>query len=422
MFDVGVAVIDITPPAGLSMAGFGARTQPAIGAHDRLTARAVAVGDTAIVVADVLGIHEAMSARIRERCCLPADNVIVAAVHNHGGPASMAGRAGHGADPAYLERLESACVGAIDAAVVNQQKAEMTIGMGGDPDVARNRRHPGGPVDRALPVLRIRTLDGAMLAVITSYACHPVVLGADNLLWTADYPHYVRSGIEAAYPGATALFLTGCTGDVNTGHSAQASLSLGANAERSFATAERLGRRIADAALRAPEAPVGPDIGVGNAHVLLEFARRETEPLPVLAARWRAESATDPARAELLRYWIEWAEASAAITDPAPWPGRVTLLNWGGVALVALPGEIFAETGLSIRAALEGGPAFVFSYADGTPGYIPPASEFRHGGYEVDEAHRYFGLPASFAPGSAEALADTAKALLAAAKPLQAAN
>ncbi|HTM77037.1 MAG TPA: neutral/alkaline non-lysosomal ceramidase N-terminal domain-containing protein, partial [Devosia sp.] len=240
MFDVGIGVVDITPPAGLAMAGFGARTQPATGAHDRLTARAIAVGDTAVVVADVLGMHEAMSARIRERCCLPADNVIVTALHNHGGPASMAGRAGHGADPTYLERLEHACVAAINAAVANQQPAEMSIGMGDGPDVARNRRHPGGAVDRAVPVLRIRGRDGAMLAVVTSYACHPVVLGADNLLWTADYPHYVRSTIEAAYPGATALFLPGCTGDVNTGHSAQASLSLGANAERSFATAERL--------------------------------------------------------------------------------------------------------------------------------------------------------------------------------------
>jgi hypothetical protein len=114
MLKAGVAIVDITPPAGLAMAGFGARTEPALGAHDALTARALAVGDTAIVVADVLGIHETMSLAIRRRCCLPDDNVIVAAVHNHGGPASMFGRAGGGADPAYLARLETACVEAID--------------------------------------------------------------------------------------------------------------------------------------------------------------------------------------------------------------------------------------------------------------------------------------------------------------------
>ena len=414
MLKAGVAVVDITPPSGLAMAGFGARTEPALGAHDALTVRALAVGGTAVVVADVLGIHETMSLAIRRRCCLPDDNVIVCAVHNHGGPASMVGRAGDGADPAYLARLETACVEAIDAAVKAQQPALLSIGMGADPDVARNRRHPGGIVDRALPVLRVRATDGSMIAVMTSYACHPVVLGADNRLWTADYPHYVRTVLEEAYPGAVGIFLTGCTGDANTGHSAHASLSLAANNERSFATAERLGCRIGVMAAAAPETPVGDTVGVGNMSVALGLARREAEPLLDLAARWRREMLMDPAKAGILRQWVVWAERNAGITDPAPWTGRVTVLDWGGVPIVALPGEIFAETGLLIRDALNQAPAFVISYADAVPGYIPPASEFRFGGYEVDEAHRYIGMPATFAPGSAETLADAARDLLAA--------
>jgi hypothetical protein len=413
MLKAGVAIVDITPPAGLAMAGFGARTEPALGTHDALTVRALAVGDTAIVVADVLGIHEAMSLAIRQRCCLPDENVIVAAVHNHGGPASMVGRAGDGADPAYLARLETACVEAIDQAVKAQRPATLGIGMGADPDVARNRRHPGGIVDPALPMLRVRAADGSMIAVMTSYACHPVVLGADNRLWTADYPHYVRTTLEEAYPGAVGIFITGCTGDANTGHSAHASLSLAANPDRSFAMAERLGGRIGAMAVAAPETPVGDTVGVGNLAVALGFERRESEPLPELAARWRDEMRLSPERAGILRQWIDWAERNAAIADPPPWTGRVTVLDWGGLPIVALPGEIFAETGLSIRKALGRAPAFVISYADAVPGYIPPASEFRFGGYEVDEAHRYIGMPATFAPGSAEALAEAARDLIA---------
>ena len=56
-------------------------------------------------------------------------------------------------------------------------------------------------------------------------------------------------------------------------------------------------------------------------------------------------------------------------------------------------------------------PAFVIGFADDNPGYIPPGSEFRHGGYEIDEAHRDYGLAETFAPGSAEALARCAIAL-----------
>jgi len=407
----GVAIVDITPPSGLLLAGFAARTEPAIGAHDPLTVRAVVVGDTAIVVADVIGIHEAMSAGIRERCPLPAANVIVAATHTHGAPVSMQDRLSADADPAFLRALEEGCVAALTEAAANAVPVQLSVGLGADPEVARNRRHADGPLDRALPVLRIRDAGGELLAVIVSYACHPTVLGADNRLMTADFPHFVRSTIEAAHPGAVAIFLNGCTGDVNIGHTAQASVTLNANATRTFENAERLGTRIAEAALAAPEMPVGATAAASEQLVELTLERRERD-LPALAAAWEDEARTaEPVRATVLQHWASWARRNAD-HPVGTWVGRVSVLDWGGLPIVALPGEIFAETGLAIRAACSGQPALVLSYADGTPGYIPPASEFGFGGYEVDEAHRFIGMPGAFAAGSAERLAQAAKTLL----------
>jgi hypothetical protein len=412
MIKAGAASIDITPPPGLLMAGYAARTEPSLGTHDPLTARAVVVNDTAIVAVDVVGLHEEMTARIRRRCTLPDGNVIVTAVHTHGAPISMRGRLGAAADDDFLQQIEDGAVEAIDTALSRARPARITAGMGADPDVARNRRHDDGRLDRSLPVVRIRDEAGECIAVVASYACHPVVLGADNRLLTADYPHYVRERLEAAHPGAVAVFLTGCTGDANNGHSAHASWTLAANPERSFAAAEQVGHRIAEAARVAPEQAQGTAIAAANADVLLSLTRLEQEPMPVLARRWRGELASaDPVRATILHYWIAWAERFDGVA-PGQWTGRVTVLDWGGVPIVALPGEIFAETGLSIRAACSGRPALVLAYAEGTPGYIPPASEFASGGYEVEEAHRFFGLPGTFAPGSAEALADAAKTLL----------
>ncbi|WP_430260499.1 neutral/alkaline non-lysosomal ceramidase N-terminal domain-containing protein [Neorhizobium sp. IRS_2294] len=412
MIEAGAAIIDITPTCGLPMSGFAARNQPAEGAHDALTARAVVIGDTAVVVADVIGIDAAISARIRERCVLECDNIVVAALHTHGGPASMTGSLGVATDTAYLERLEDACIAAIDAAAAARRPATITFGLGNDPGIARNRRRPGGPVDASLTLLRICGTDGAMIALVTAYACHPVVLGADNRLWTADYPHFVRQALEETHPGAVALFMTGCAGDANTGHSAHASITLSANPERSYATAERIGLKIAEAALSAPQTPMSPHAVARNDHVVLEFQRRETEAPDVLETSWRQEAVTaDPARKSLLGSWAAWAR-SVAPTVPSPLSARVTVLDWGGLLLVALPGEIFAETALSIRTAIgPGKPAFVIGFADDNPGYIPPAGEFEFGGYEVDEAHRYYGLPMTFAPGSAEALAACAISL-----------
>lgn len=413
MMKAGAAVIDITPPPGLVMSGFAARSLPAKGAHDTLAARAVVIGDTAVVVADVIGIDAGMSARIRQRCVLPADNVVVAALHNHGGPVSMAGRLGISADSAYLERLEDACVAAIDRAATRRRPATFSVGQGSDPGIARNRRHPGGPVDASLPLLRIRGLDGDMIALVTTYACHPVVLAADNLLWTADYPHFVRAALEEACPGAVALFMTGCAGDANTGHSAHASMSLENNPDRSFAAAERIGRAVAAAALAAEEHVVSGEAHALNGSVVLGFERREHEAAADLGQSWRREAIdAEPARKNLLGLWVEWAQKIAPVI-PKPLAVRITVLDWCSVLLVAMPGEIFAETALFIRSALDPAkPAFVIGFADDNPGYIPPKSEFVHGGYEVDEAHRYYGQPATFAPGSAEAIAACALGLL----------
>lgn len=414
MIEAGAAIVDITPTPGLLMSGFAARSLPAKGAHDALSARAVVIGETAVVVADVIGIDAAMSSRIRKRCVLPAENVVVTALHTHGSPVSMAGRLSVTADPAYLERLEDACVTAIDKAAAARRPANITAGQGSDPGIARNRRHPGGPVDASLSLLRIRDGNGDMIAVVTAYACHPVVLAADNLLWTADYPHFVRASLEEAYPGAIALFMTGCVGDANTGHSAHASITLSANPDRTYEAAERIGRKVAQAVLSAGERPVSAQVAAHNGTVELAFQRREPEAPKTLEKRWRDEAMNaEAARRSLLGYWADWAK-NIAPAMPEPLTARVTVLDWGGVWVVALPGEIFAETALSIRAALgPAKPAFVIGFADDNPGYIPPASEFQFGGYEVDEAHRYYGLPMTFAPGSAEALAACASALAA---------
>jgi len=400
----GAALRDVTPPAGLLMSGFAARTEPATGAHDPLTVRALVIDDTALLVADVIGIEAEMAARIRNRCVLPADRVVIVAVHNHGGPGSMRSRIRVTPDDAWLTGFEAACVAALDAACAAARPATLQFGAAEDPGLARNRRSPGGPVDRVLPCLSVRGDDGGWIAVLASWACHPVVLGADNRLWTADYAHYLREGLQAAYPGAVVIAATGCCGDVNTGHSAQASVTLAASKARSFAEAERLGRAISDAILQAPSEPVAQS-GVTAADEFCALPLRAAPPqeATALLAEWRAAlPGAEPAHRALLQIWIDWAETTAT-RAPAPVPARVSVLRWGDVHLVAFPGEIFAQNALNMRKTL-GNRAFILGYAEDNPGYICPEGAFADGGYEVEQAHRYYDMPAGFAPGCAEAL------------------
>ena len=405
MIRAGVAVVDVTPPVGTAMDGYAARTAAADGVHDRITVRAVCVEDTAVVTVDVCGLHEDLCAAVAERCVLPVDGVRVHATHTHGGPACMPGRFGGGADPGWLGRLEDACVGAIDTAARRRVPARLLAGYGAQVDVARNRRRPDGPVDRAVPVVRIVAEDNSTtIAVLTSYACHPVALGADNTLFTGDYPAVVRRVIEERCAGAVALFLTGCAGDANTGHT----VSLQASVPRTFAAAERAGTTIAKAVLDARLAPYDGPVTAARGTADLEIA----DDPGVDRAGWQERAAgPDPDTAVLMRHWLDWADRISG-TGGGVWTAPVGVLDWGGVRIVTLPGEPFAQTGLDVRAALDAdgnGVTMVAGYTDGCPGYLPTAGEYALGGYEVAEAHRYYGMPGPFARGSAERLVETAR-------------
>ena len=403
MIQVGASIVDITPPNGIAMAGFAARTEVAKGDHDALTVRALVVDDTAIVTVDVIGIDANLSARARARASLPDQAITITATHTHGGPVSMPGRLSAKADHAFILCLEDAVVKAVDLAIVNQKPARLLGGIGVEPGFASNRRRLDGPVDTGIPILRFESVEGSTIAILVSYACHPVVLGADNLSWTGDYPHFVRKKLETTFPGAIAIFATGCAGDVNTGHSAAASLSLLATPERSFAKAKEIGFGIANSVIDARLTDVSGNVGHSEVFADICFEQREQEAPDILAKSWRL-AAKDTSSLEVI--WANWAEKHMG-RDLSPLKARITALKWGSVGIIALPGEIFAETALEIREKLaQKDPLFILAYADDNPGYIPPESDYLRGGYEIDEAHRFYGLGATIAPKTAEHLAE----------------
>ena len=81
----------------------------------------------------------------------------------------MPGRLGQGLDPVWLRRLEDACVQAVAEARAARRPARLSFGLGTDPGVARNRRHPGGPVDPAVLTSKV-TLAGAHSSGFSSIA------------------------------------------------------------------------------------------------------------------------------------------------------------------------------------------------------------------------------------------------------------
>ncbi|MBC7345689.1 MAG: hypothetical protein H5U03_09770, partial [Clostridia bacterium] len=150
--------------------------------------------------------------------------------------------------------LAETLAGSVYAAWRNLQPAKIGVGQGWVEGIGVNRRTLTGiPVDPRVGVLRVDRDDGPR-GVLINYTCHPVVLGPDNLLITADYPGYVVQVVERAFGGGVmAMFTNGAAGDINTGHSAELSALGETIPGRTFQRAEQLGIRLAGEVLKVIE-------------------------------------------------------------------------------------------------------------------------------------------------------------------------
>src|SRR5699024_8801287 len=256
MIEVGAAVEPLGITSPVPMSGFAARTEASTGEHDVLGARALAMDQTVLISLDVCALEETTCRAIAGGVCPEApDQVIVTATHTHAGPCSAPTRLTR-CTPEIEQQLIGAAITAGRAALEARHPCEMELRVARGVDVAANRRHADRRVDPPVQLLRFtartagadgpaapsgETTGTREIATLVTSPCHPVVLDGTNRLLSSDYIHPLRERIEAEDPGAVAVFATGCAGDINTGHRAEASYSLQSSASRTFAEAERVG-------------------------------------------------------------------------------------------------------------------------------------------------------------------------------------
>lgn len=425
-WQIGLASAEITPKVGAELSGFAARQAPAKGVHDPLYAKCLAVSDgtnlAALLVLDVLGVDRELVSAIRHEVRgLPPNCLAVLATHTHGGPSTLQ-RALLGApDPAYLAVLVQRSAEAVARAVQNLQEGVIRFGIGREGSMAHNRRAPKGSIDSEVPVMRLEDSAGGLLGLFTSYACHPVALGADNLLVTRDYPGELINTLEHLYPQAEVLFATGCAGQINPGqrphtHNDEQNLE-----PRSFAKARRLGRALAGCVLQVSEriaSPYGRPLAVPMAQ--LRVLQRTVElPLQAHSAsegqveRWRDELQTlrvtggAPGKVAWLEAYLRWAETTAHDTRRAV-PVELVVMALGKLVLVMFPGEVFVEFGPELKARFPEAHLITLAYCNDAPGYIPYQTAYAQGGYEVEEAFRFYGFPSVFEVSAGETLLEAA--------------
>lgn len=420
---VGTAKTVITPPPGTGLAGFSARESGARGVHDDLYARALALeeGDQrlALIVCDLCELDASFVGRVRRRvegsAGIPPASVMVAATHTHAAPATFALWCAP-PDPGWLATLEQHAAAAVAEACRTLAPAHVAAGRGCETSVGRNRRRPDGPVDPTVTVARFNSIGGGPASLV-HYACHPTVLGPDNLLISRDYVGFTVDEVERV-TGGWAGFANGACGDINVGHSVGRTVLGLPMPGRTFQRAEALGLRVAAEAIRASRdlRPIDGQIA-SRRRTLTVPVRTVPEPearSQVLAQRRHVESlmaagtagdALAEARLELfyVELALQWAEQRPGPSEAT----EVQALAIGDLALVALPGEFFAESGQRLRERSPFPFTLVIGYANGCLGYVPPASAFEEQGYETR-----LSPWSRVAPGAEAAVVDAAGEML----------
>ena len=118
-----------------------------------------------------------------------------------------------------------------------------------------------------------------------------------------------------------------------------------------------------------------------------------------------------PGEIARLETFLRWSKRVSSDTRRAV-TEEVMVIALGEVVLVVFPGEMFVEFGLELKARFPDLTLVTLAYGNGAPGYVPHRTAYVRGGYEVEEAFRFYGLPAVFAPQAGEALLGAATEML----------
>lgn len=396
----GAAQAEITPPVGVSLAGyFHDRVSTRV--RDPLFARALVVehagARSALVSCDLICMTDEIANGARERIAreagIPPESVLICATHTHTGPELRANavvpRSGE-----WVDSLPGRIAGAVIAAAQGLRPATLRPGRTQVHGYSFNRLFrltdgsevfgardpsaviaPAGPIDPELQTLSLVDEEGRLFALAVNFALHPDVIGGGSAdFLSADWPGELARAISAVYgEGVVTLFLQGTCGDINHVIHEPTHLPRGGPAK-----SIQLGRALAGAAMLAQErAEPLSDLRLSARlqSVPIPYYTRTPELLAEVAALKQQEKLGD-----FERYLIERTESWPYDHQTASVP--VQALRLGDVAVVGLPAEIFVGIGLEIKRWSPAGHTFVVELANArASGYVPTTDQAERGAY-----------------------------------------
>jgi len=456
---VGVSRVDITPAVGTELCGHFRDDLRSTGIHSHLYAKALLLEDgehkAVLVSCDLLGVASSLVASARERITkltgIGGRNVMISCTHTHSGPGSMPLRVVGRNDEAYQDQLEKKIAGAVYLASKNMKEANIGLGVGIE-ELATSRRvkwpdgsirfdwldpniAPEGPIDKELKVLTVKDADGRVMAIVIDFPCHPVTMGgkASNLI-SSDFPGVATALIENVKGGQTiCVFFNGAYADTHPRKDLVPGYNHNSPIKGDELTAT-LGTFLGVAALRISETTqthsnVTIQMSSETVRVPLEKLPSEKgirDEIPrdreMLEALMKAEA---PRRDWWwLKQKLDWYDHLLELYADGKRFERhenleIQVVRIGDIYMVGLPGEVFSQIGLEIKAharKLGVNNVLVSALTNGNPGYVPAETDYTVApvgkrGYELEGSYMLYGRPL-VGPGTATLMIETALKLI----------
>ena len=417
----GSATANITPPLGARIPG-SFRPRYAENVDDELFAKAVVIdnGSTriAVVTCDLIAIPEkiadAAKARITDRCGIPPAHVMVNATHTHTAVA-VADLLGVDEDNGYTESVPLKIADAVELALWRLQPARVGFASVNEDRITFNRRwrmkdgtvrmnpgvnnpdlvEPTGTIDPELAMMFVETDDGTPIAAVANFSLHYIGTNNGNALSADYFGHFDR--LMRRYLGDTCISLlwNAASGQINNiDFSGQTKWTASGHQQAVKMANVLAGHFITEMQFME----MHDTLDLSGSLATLTFPRKQitAEDLKVseqvLSVPQGAYDAYDTGPFS----WVVGQPIPQALVDvyarecqriaklPAQMTAPVQVIRLGEAAIVALPGEVFVETGFNIKSAADANPLFLVSLANGYIGYICTDKALtEEGGYET---------------------------------------
>ena len=383
------ALVELPTPHHGPMAGYAHRSADATGTADPLEANLlllenIAGGRVLWISIDSVAVPGDLRAAIVTSVAAATDlgpeEVICAASHTHAAPAGWVGTI-HPALPADQDLSAIRAVAdtiADTAAGLVPVPTSLTWAQGLVAGVGSNRHHPDGPTDQSAGVLVVGAPEGPV-AVLFDYACHPTVLGPDNLLLSADWVGATRTHLRRNLsPELPVVFLQGCAGDQSTRFHRQV---------QSVDELHRLGALVGEAILAAlPGTPVDPGaIVLQREDVTLTTRSPDDHDLHTAGPTEVPDDRVGPDDARRLMASLSEGRRARLATIDADLPAEMvlplSLVRVGDRQWLHTSVELYSAAGQRIRRAAP--TARVIGYADGYHSYLADPTTVETNQYEA---------------------------------------